>query len=175
MSYDNDSITVTQAAQRPEGTELLPGEKDYAGPDGVRSAMLIRVSDPVTEKSTFPGSKKENWTHRTWTFAIDDQSEWDGQILQRRAAVVNSNSEKSTQYEIINALAGKTVPVGATLSIRQHLVNRSCFVRIESTDQGYPRVAQFMAKPETATRPAPALAPAPAVAPAPATADALPF
>jgi hypothetical protein len=137
------------AAQRPEGTELQPGEQDYTGPDGTRSATLLRVSDPVTEPSTFPGSKKTHWTHRTWTFAIDDGSEFDGQIMQRRAAVVDSNSDKSTQYEIINALAGKTVPVGATLSISKHLVLRSCFIRIV-TENEYPRIAQFMAKPEQA-------------------------
>jgi len=150
VSYD--TITVTQAKPQREANE---GE--YTGPDGTRSAMLIRVSDPVTEPSTM--GKKSTWTHRTWFFAIDDQSEFDGQVLDSRISVTSSNSDKSKQYEAINALAGKTVPVGVELSISRHLVNRSCYIRIESNDNGFPVIRSFMAKPETGS---PVQAPAPA-------------
>lgn len=178
-TIDSDAITVTQAAARPAGAELQPGERDYAGPDGVRSATLLRVSDIVTQPSTLPKAKPgDTYSWRTWTFAIDDGSEWDGQILQRRASVTSSNSEKSTQYEIISALAGKTVPVGASLSIRQHLVLRNCLIRIV-TENEYPRIAQFMALPANMRPAAPAPAPVatqhPGVPDGQANPDGLPF
>lgn len=158
-----DTITITAARQREAG------ENDYNGPDGTRSAMLIRVGDPVTEPSTM--GKKDTWTHRTWTFAIDDGSQYDGQVLDCRVSVTSSNSDKSKQFQLICALFGRTPPVGTTIDIKKHLLNRSCYVSIKSNDAGYPYIETFMAKPENGAKPTPAPEPV-AVA---AGADDLPF
>src|SRR5205085_8701191 len=86
------TIAITAGRAPREGNE-----QDYAGPDGTRSAMLIRVADPVTEPSTM--GKGGTWTSRIWTFAIDDQSEYDGQILEKR--VSDKSSPSSGQYAIL--------------------------------------------------------------------------
>lgn len=157
MSADIDTFVVTQAKSAPE-RELLPNEQEYKGPDGTRSAMLIRVGPPVTEQSTM--GKGGTWTHRTWYFAIDDGSHFDGQVLDSRISVNTSNSDKSKQYEVMTALAGRPIQVGTEISISKHLINRSCFIRIESGESGFPRITAFMAKPQTENTSSSAAAPA---------------
>ena len=149
-----DSITIT--AGRPNRTGA---EKDFSGPDGSYELILSAVSAPVTERSTMPDAKGDGtWTHRTWTFAINDGGEFDGQVIDLRANA-GSAGPKSKQYGIVTALAGKAPPVGTTIEIPK-LVGRRCLGQIATNDSDYPYIATLMPLP--ASRRA---APAPAAVP----------
>ena len=142
------TITITAGRAPREGDET-----DFAGPIGTYPARLIRVGDEVTEPSTM--GKAATWSYRIWTFAIDDGSEWDGQIMEVRAST--KSSPQSKQFEIISALVGRVPPVGAQIDIKAHLVNRSCLISIKTNDSDYPYIAALMAAPAArAAAPAPA-------------------
>ena len=177
-----DTITIT--AGRPDrGGDT----KDFAGPDGTYTAALIAVGESVTEKSSLADAKGDGtWTYRDWSFAIDDDSEWAGQVIGVRANT-RSTGPNSKQFKMIAALVGRTPPAGAEIDIQRHLVGRQCLVSIGTNDSGYPVAETFMALPPA--RPAngpgappvpapapvpPAAAPASAPAPAPAPAAAAP-
>lgn len=171
-----DTITISAGRPNRQGDE-----QDFTGPDGTYTATLSAVSEPVTEKSTLADAKGDGtWTYRDWTFAIDDESEFNGQVIDVRANA-GSSGPKSKQYGIIAALVGRTPPVGAQLDIQKHLVGRQCLVSIATDeDNGYPKIQTFMALPPSRQQ-APAAAPAPEPEPAPlreqvaAAPDSLPF
>jgi len=142
------TITITAGRAPREGNE-----QDFQGPDGTYLATLSKVSAPITEPSTM--GKGGTWTFRVWTFAIDG-GQYDGQVLDVRASV--KSSDKSKQYGILTALAGKALAVGTTIDIDRHLVGRQCLIAVRTNENDFPEIASFMAAPSTG--PAPAQAPA---------------
>jgi hypothetical protein len=136
--------TITITAGRPDrGGDT----KDFAGPDGTYTAALIAVGEPVTEKSSLADAKGDGtWTYRDWSFAIDDDSEWAGQVIGVRANT-RSTGPNSKQFKMIAALVGRTPPAGAEIDIQRHLVGRQCLVSIGTNDSGYPVAETFMALP----------------------------
>lgn len=163
--------TITITAGRPDrGGDT----KDFAGPDGTYTASLIAVSEPVTEKSNLADAKGDGtWTYRDWSFAIDDDSEWAGQIISVRANA-RSTGPRSKQYKMVAALVGRTPPAGAEIDIERHLVGRQCLVSIGTNDNGYPVADVFMALPPARPANGPAAPPAPAPAPVPPAAAPAP-
>ena len=161
------TITITAGRPNRQGEE-----KDFAGPDGTYTVILVAVSDEVTEKSTLADAKGDGtWTYRTWTMAIDG-GEYDGQVIDMRANS-RSTGPKSKQFGLVAAFVGRTPPAGASIDIQKHLVGRQALASILTNDNDYPYVDKVMALPAQpgngpAAPPTPAPAPAlPAAVPAP--------
>lgn len=157
-----DTITITKGRPNRQGDE-----RDFAGPDGTYEMTLVTVSEPVTEKSNLPDAKNGEWTYRTWTFAVSDGGEFDGQVLDVRANA-RSTGPKSKQYGVIVALFGRTPPPDTVIDIQRHLVGRSCYAQILTNDNEFPFIASFMPLPAKRGAAPVAPAPAPVAVPAPA-------
>lgn len=149
-------ITVTQGRR----------EGDFSGPDGSYNVILTDVSEAVTEVAKGGPNAGEEYTYRTWTFAIED-GEFEGQIIDARTS--NASGPKSKMYGFLTALFGGKAPPPGTQLEKSQIVGRSAIAMIGSNDGGYPIITGLAAAPR-------ASAPKPAPKPEPvAASDDLPF
>jgi hypothetical protein len=144
-------------------------EKDYSGPDGVFTLKLVRISEPITEASSF--SESGEWTFRRWTFAVEG-GENDGEVLDLRYSWSGKPSKRSNTFQLLTALLGREPEAGDVMDDAD-LIGRECIGQIATNDRDYPYIKQLM--------PAPLMAPPKAAKPSPAapapepTTDGLPF
>jgi hypothetical protein len=142
-------------------------EQDYSGPDGVFTLKLVRISEPITEASTF--SESGEWTFRRWTFAVEG-GEHDGQVLDLRYSWSGKPSKRSNTFQLLTALLGREPEAGDVMDDKD-LIGKECLGQVATNERDYPYIKQLMPAPQMAPKPVKA---SPAQTPEP-TEDGLPF
>ncbi len=166
----DDTITISAGRPNRQGDA-----EDFSGPDGTYPVILSSISDPFEADSRFSKSGKD--TYRLFTFAFENDDNL-GEVLDKRVRT-GSTGPKSTQFEIIAALLGRTPATNEVIRLPD-LIGRGALAKIVTNDNDWPTIASLMAAPRTAAAQAMSarLASAPAAAPAQqpaAEASPLPF
>ncbi len=167
----DDTITISAGRPNRQGDA-----EDFTGPDGTYPVILSSISDPFEADSRFSKSGKD--TYRLFTFAFENDENL-GEVLDKRVRT-GSTGPKSTQFEIIAALLGRTPAVGESVKLPE-LVGRGCLAKIVTNDNDWPTIASLMAAPKTAAAQAMSASiasrqsPAPAAPPSQPVAEAAPM
>lgn len=116
------------------------GQSDIA--PGTYLVQLSEISEIRTIVPKVGPKAGQERDLRDWTFHTEDDQE-----IRDSAAV--SSSPRSKQYQWVTALLGGTpAPIGQRLSL-QSLIGREAIATIEINENGWPKIANLSAKPQS--------------------------
>lgn len=141
--------------------------------DGTYPVTLTKVEGPKTiypQQGPNAGKAVEIYD---WTFAIDGETEANGDPVELQATTSTALSPKSKMFGYITALAGGKPPaVGAQVDTDKLIGRRALAAIARPADGGWPRIGGLTAVPASMLKPARAATAAPA---AEQPTDDLPF
>jgi hypothetical protein len=112
-------------------------------PDGTYPATLIGLEDFEAPDFNNP---EDNKTLRRWTFGLDGEVDVDGNPAEIDGVSSTALGPRSKAYGWIEALLGRKLEKGETIS-RSQLLNQTCLVRVEQNDDGYSKIAAVVPAP----------------------------
>jgi hypothetical protein len=113
-------------------------------PDGSYPATLIGLEDYDAPDFNNPEDTK---TLRRWTFGLDGEVDSDGNPAEIDGISSTALGPRSKAYGWIEALLGRKLEKGETIS-RSQLLNLTCYVKVEANDDGYSKITAVIPKPK---------------------------